>query len=55
MILYAGGSFNKYSTCTFPPHGIWAWPGKNIKCFNCEETGHFRGSKSCKKDTKKEV
>ena len=36
-------------TCTFPTHGEGACPAKGLEYFGCGKTGHFSGSKACKK------
>ena len=36
-------------TCTFPTHASGKCPAKDLDCFDCRETGHFSGSKACKK------
>ena len=35
--------------CTSPTHGEGACPAKESECFGCGKTGHFSGSKACKK------
>ena len=36
-------------TCTQPTHGEGDCPAKESECFGCGRTGHFKGSKACKK------
>jgi len=37
----------KCATCTQPTHAQGQCPGKNVVCFSCEKTGHFKGSPAC--------
>ena len=41
-------------TCTRPTHGEGDCPARNLECFECGKTGHFRSSKMCKKKKKAE-
>ena len=40
-------------TCTFPTKAEGNCPAKELECFGCGKTGHFSGSKVCKKKKEK--
>ena len=40
------------TTCTRPFHAPGKCKGLEVECFDCKKTGHFRGSKACKKPRK---
>ena len=49
-----GRELQSCDTCTRQTHGTGRCPGKNVECYQCGKTGHFKGSKACKKkDDKK--